>query len=50
MMKPWREVAVPNEEVRQGTFQQAEFAADLSRAHEGGHGPCLPHVTVCWPA
>ena len=33
--KPWREVAVPHEDVLKGTFQQAEFAADLSRVHEG---------------
>lgn len=34
-LKPWREVAVPHEDVLKGTFQQAEFAADLSRVHEG---------------
>jgi len=34
-MKPWREVAVPHEDVLRGTFQQAEFAADLSRVHAG---------------
>ncbi len=33
-LKPWREVAVPHEDVLKGTFQQAEFAADLSRVHE----------------
>jgi uncharacterized protein len=35
MIKPWREVAVPNKDVLRGTFQQAEFAADLSRVHQG---------------
>ena len=35
MLKPWREVAVPHEDVLKGTFQQAEFAADLSRVHAG---------------
>lgn len=35
MFKPWREVAVPHEDVLKGTFQQAEFAADLSRVHDG---------------
>ncbi|HVB22823.1 MAG TPA: DUF499 domain-containing protein [Ktedonobacteraceae bacterium] len=35
MLKPWREVAVPHEDVLKGTFQQAEFAADLSRVHDG---------------
>ncbi len=34
-LKPWREVAVPHEDVLKGTFQQAEFAADLSRVHAG---------------
>ncbi|GHU44749.1 hypothetical protein AGMMS50289_13810 [Betaproteobacteria bacterium] len=34
-IKPWREVAVPHEDVLKGTFQQAEFAADISRVHEG---------------
>ena len=33
-LKPWREVAVPHEDVLKGTFQQAEFAADLSRLGE----------------
>src|SRR5215831_1023022 len=33
MLKPWREIAVPHNDVLQGTFQQAEFAADLSRVH-----------------
>ncbi len=32
--KPWTEIAVPHEDVMRGTFQQAEFAADLSRVHE----------------
>lgn len=34
-LKPWREVAVPHEDVLKGTFQQAEFAADISRVHQG---------------
>ncbi len=38
-LKPWREVAVPHEDVLKGTFQQAEFAADLSRVHDGSAGP-----------
>ncbi|TSE35021.1 hypothetical protein Tfont_02439 [Tepidimonas fonticaldi] len=33
-LKPWREIVVPHEDVLRGTFQQAEFAADLSRVHE----------------
>lgn len=38
-LKPWREVAVPHEDVLRGTFQQAEFAADLSRVHDGTATP-----------
>lgn len=34
-LKPWREIAVPHEDVLKGTFQQAEFAADITRVHEG---------------
>jgi predicted AAA+ superfamily ATPase len=34
-LKPWRVIAVPHEDVLKGTFQQAEFAADLSRVHAG---------------
>ena len=38
-LKPWREIAVPHADVLQGTFQQAEFAADLSRVHAGTATP-----------
>lgn len=34
-LRPWREVAVPHEDVLKGTFQQAEFAADLAAVHAG---------------
>lgn len=34
-LKPWREVAVPHDDVLRGTFQEAEFAADLVSVHEG---------------
>ncbi|MEK3662619.1 DUF499 domain-containing protein [Paenibacillus sp. FSL F4-0236] len=34
-IKPWREIAIPHQDVLQGTFQQSEFAADLSRVHQG---------------
>ncbi|WP_437322870.1 ATP-binding protein [Sorangium sp. So ce381] len=33
--KPWREVAVPHPDVLQGTFQQSEFAADISAVRDG---------------
>src|SRR5262249_26088477 len=34
-MKPWREVAVPHQDVLQGTFQQSEFAADITAVSTG---------------
>ncbi|MCY3938336.1 MAG: DUF499 domain-containing protein [Chloroflexi bacterium] len=34
-LKPWREVIRPSTDVAQGTFQQAEFAADLQQVYEG---------------
>ena len=34
-VRPWREIAEPHSDVREGKFQQAEFAADLSRVHTG---------------
>lgn len=34
-MKPWREVIVPHPDVLNGTFQQSEFAADLTAVRTG---------------
>ena len=34
-MKPWREVAVPHPDVLEGTFQQSEFAADITAVRKG---------------
>jgi len=34
-MKPWREVAVPHRDVLEGTFQQSEFAADITAVNTG---------------
>ncbi len=34
-MKPWREIAVPHPDVLQGTFQQSEFAADITAVRDG---------------
>lgn len=34
-LKPWREIAIPHKVVREGQFQQSEFAADLSMVHAG---------------
>jgi len=33
-MKPWREVAVPHHDVLEGTFQESEFAADITQVHQ----------------
>ena len=34
-LKPWREVVEPHTDVATGDFNQAEFAADLSKVHGG---------------
>ncbi len=34
-LKPWREIATPHKDVANGTYQQAEFAADLAQVHRG---------------
>lgn len=34
-LKPWREVAVPHPDVLEGTFQQSEFAADMTAVRSG---------------
>ena len=34
-LKPWRLIAEPHEDVRSGTFVQAEFAADITLVHTG---------------
>src|SRR5215471_21575915 len=34
-MKPWREIVVPHRDVLEGTFQQSEFAADITAVHMG---------------
>ena len=34
-MKPWREIATPHTDVLEGTFQQSEFAADITAVHTG---------------
>src|SRR6266567_5098848 len=34
-LKPWREVIVPHRDVLEGTFQQSEFAADITAVHTG---------------
>ena len=34
-LKPWREVMPPNPDLIQGTFEEAELAADLQQVYEG---------------
>ena len=34
-LTPWRQVIKPSADVSQGTFRQAEFAADLQQVHDG---------------
>ena len=34
-LTPWREVIRPNTDVQQGSFQEAEFAADLQQVYDG---------------
>ena len=38
-MKPWREVIVPHPDVLNGTFQQSEFAADITAVRTGRATP-----------
>jgi len=38
-VKPWREIAVPHEDVLKGTFQESEFAADISQVNQGKASP-----------
>src|SRR6266852_8262245 len=38
-MKPWREIAVPHPDVLEGTFQQSEFAAEITAVRTGKAGP-----------
>ena len=38
-LMPWREVVEPHQDVATGEFQQAEFAADLAKVHNGSAPP-----------
>lgn len=49
-LKPWRQIAVPHEDVLKGTIQQAEFAADLSRVHDGTATPECQNPGAVFPA
>lgn len=39
MAKPWKQVAIPHEDVASGRYQQAEFAADLAQVVKGNATP-----------
>lgn len=39
MLKPWREIAQPHQDVLEGTFKQSEFAADISQVASGKASP-----------
>lgn len=39
MIKPWRDIAIPHQDVLKGTFQQSEFAADISQVQQGKTPP-----------
>ena len=41
-LKPWREIAVPHPDVLEGTFQQSEFAADITAAAGLGFAHRIP--------
>lgn len=34
-MKPWREIAIPHDDVAKGSFSESEFAADLTKVRAG---------------
>lgn len=36
---PWRQVVDPHPDVREGRYQEAEFAADLAEVHHGSAEP-----------
>lgn len=38
-LKPWRDLIVPHDDVLKGTYQEAEFAADLSKVANGTAPP-----------
>jgi len=38
-MKPWRQVAIPHKDVQLGSFQEAEFAADITAVFENRAKP-----------
>src|SRR5262245_61160178 len=45
-MKPWREIAVPHKDVLEGSFQQSEFAADITAVRTGKASPEYQDASV----
>jgi predicted AAA+ superfamily ATPase len=45
-MKPWREIAIPHNDVLAGTFQQSEFAADITAVRMGKAPPVYQDARV----
>src|ERR1700685_362035 len=45
-MKPWREIVVPHPDVLEGTFLQAEFAADITAVYTGKATPEYQDATA----
>jgi hypothetical protein len=35
VIQPWRDIAIPHQDVLKGTFQQSEFAVDISQVQQG---------------
>ncbi|MBK8205305.1 MAG: DUF499 domain-containing protein [Planctomycetes bacterium] len=38
-LKPWRDIIAPHQDVAEGNYRQAEFAADLAQVHRGDASP-----------
>lgn len=45
-IKPWREVAIPNDDVLSGKFQESEFAADINAVHRGEAKPAYQEAEL----
>ncbi len=43
-LRPWREIAVPHPDVLAGTFQQSEFAADITAVRNGAASVVYQHA------
>lgn len=45
-LQPWRSIAIPHKDVLEGTFQQAEFAADITAVRMGRATPEYQDATA----